>query len=267
MVEEAWKRHLSISELIDWSVYYEWLKCHFLICLCDLLCCGSKFIKSGSGSRSNPDPGFWWPRTKEKNTAENFSYLFLIKNCNLLLPRPPKSTSKLQEKSSALKREHPALQKMKLINFFYFSGSFSPSWIRIRIANPDPGTPLNPEWDPPTTLVNCWWNGVFDFPSLQSDVLNSYFLFYIVTDLKIVFSLAKEGRLPLCLLAEKSSPLLQFKSYRCKGAISSQLNDFQQRALHSLFYKGSTRRATFLTEIPIWMVKGAQVWDFWSLGF
>ncbi len=41
-----------------------------------------------------------------------------------------KETSKLQEKPSALKTQHRALQKMKLINFFLFL------WIRIRIANP-----------------------------------------------------------------------------------------------------------------------------------
>ncbi len=43
--------------------------------------------------------------------------------------------SKLQEKTSALKREHPALQNMKFINFFYFVGNFCPprSW-----SNPDP---------------------------------------------------------------------------------------------------------------------------------
>jgi hypothetical protein len=131
MVEEAWKRHLSISKWIDWSVYYEWLKCHFLICLCDLMCCGSGFTESGSGSRSNPDPGFWWSKTKEKNTAENFSYIFLIKNCNLLIPRP-------LEKPSALKREQPALQKMKLITISILMGHFRPpgsgsgSQIRIR---------------------------------------------------------------------------------------------------------------------------------------
>ncbi len=44
--------------------------------------------------------------------------------------------SKLQEKPSALKRGHPTLQNMNLI-FFYFCGSFLPSWIRIRIHWPD----------------------------------------------------------------------------------------------------------------------------------
>jgi hypothetical protein len=55
-------------------------------------------------------------------------------------------THKLQEKPSALKREHPALENMKIIHFFKYSicGSFLPSWIqiqqlklmRIRIHNP-----------------------------------------------------------------------------------------------------------------------------------
>ncbi len=64
----------------------------------------------------DPDPdtdpiwiqGLMTKNWRKKNTD-------LIKNCNLLM-------SKLQEKPSALKREHPALQKMKVINFFYVCG-------------------------------------------------------------------------------------------------------------------------------------------------
>jgi hypothetical protein len=53
-------------------------------------------------------------------------FLFLIKkNCNFLM-------SRLQEKHSVLKREHPSHQKMKFICFFYVCASFLPSWIRIR---------------------------------------------------------------------------------------------------------------------------------------
>ncbi len=68
-------------------------------------------------------------------------------------------TSKPQEKLSALKWEHPVLQKwnlltvfyseMKFINCFLFLWVILPSRIRIRIVNPDPdtepGTPLNPD--------------------------------------------------------------------------------------------------------------------------
>jgi len=50
--------------------------------------------------------------------------------------------SRLQKKPSAHKRGHPTLQNM---NFFYFCGSFLPSWIRIRIqiTDPDPMVRLN----------------------------------------------------------------------------------------------------------------------------
>jgi hypothetical protein len=58
--------------------------------------------------------------------------------------------SMLQEKFSALKKEHPALQKMKFMNLFLFLWSiFAP----LGYANPDPGTPLNPDplhWEKPT---------------------------------------------------------------------------------------------------------------------
>jgi hypothetical protein len=69
----------------------------------------------------------------------------LIKNCNLLIPRPPYRTSKLQEKSSSLKRKHLALQNL---NFLNVCGSFWPSWIRIRIPNadPDPADPDPQHW-------------------------------------------------------------------------------------------------------------------------
>jgi hypothetical protein len=48
----------------------------------------------------------------------------------------------LQKKPPAHKRGHPTLQNM---NFFYFCGSFLPSWIRIRIqiTDPDPMVRLN----------------------------------------------------------------------------------------------------------------------------
>jgi hypothetical protein len=74
-------------------------------------------------------------------------------------------TSNLQEKPSALKREHPALEKINqnfLCHILVYNILFCPwvislsSWIciQIQIANPDPvidpGTPLNrdPVTDP-----------------------------------------------------------------------------------------------------------------------
>ncbi len=96
----------------------------------------------------DPDPGFWWPKIG-KYTSELF-YLLLMKNCNFLVPRLP--TSKLLEKPSALKREHPALQKMKFINFFLFL------WVIFALLGPDPGSPLNPDPDtaPDPDPQNCF---------------------------------------------------------------------------------------------------------------
>jgi hypothetical protein len=48
-------------------------------------------------------------------------------------------TSKLQEKPSALKREHPAFQKMKFFNRFLFF------WVIFALLDLDPGTLLNPD--------------------------------------------------------------------------------------------------------------------------
>ncbi len=96
-------------------------------------------ISSESGSVSNLDPGFWWPKIEEKTTEEILFIFFWVKNCNLLIPGPPLRTSKLLEKPSALNREHSALQKTKFINFLYFFGHFCPLgsgfglWIRIWI--------------------------------------------------------------------------------------------------------------------------------------
>ncbi len=50
--------------------------------------------------------------------------------------------SKLQEKLSAIKREHPALQKMNFINCFLCL------WVVFGLLDPNPGTPLNPDPDP-----------------------------------------------------------------------------------------------------------------------
>jgi hypothetical protein len=62
------------------------------------------------------------------NSKLKILYLnFFIKNCYLLIPRPPLRMSKLQEKPSALKREHPALQTMKFPDLFYiFVGHLFP---------------------------------------------------------------------------------------------------------------------------------------------
>jgi hypothetical protein len=91
---------------------------------------------------TDPDPGFWWPKIKKIFSKKNLNF-FWIKNYTLSIPRPLERTSKLQNKPSAFKREHPALKNMKFLNFFYWI-----SWIQIRIPNRNPLTWLNPDPDP-----------------------------------------------------------------------------------------------------------------------
>jgi hypothetical protein len=76
-------------------------------------------------------------------------------------------------------KQHPALQNIKFLNFFYFCGSFSPYWIRILYPDTDPLIWLNPEsgsetlvWNSENTvpvfgwiswLGNPWKRQAFDF--------------------------------------------------------------------------------------------------------
>ncbi len=97
-----------------------------------------------------PYPGFDDQKCKKIYSWKKLNQL--IKNCNLLIPWPLPKKSKLQEKPSALKREHPALPNLKFLHFFlrlkvHFcapgsgSGSRSswPKSMRIRIRNTDSG--------------------------------------------------------------------------------------------------------------------------------
>jgi hypothetical protein len=51
-------------------------------------------------------------------------------------------TVKLQEKPLALKREHPALQNMKILYFFLSL------WVIFALLDPDPATQMNKDSDP-----------------------------------------------------------------------------------------------------------------------
>jgi hypothetical protein len=56
----------------------------------------------------------------------------------------------IEEAFSSQKRPSNTSKHERLHIFFYFCGSFLPSWIRIRIPNPDPDpqTRMNPDPDP-----------------------------------------------------------------------------------------------------------------------
>ncbi len=62
---------------------------------------------------TNPDPGpvFWWPKIDIYCWDKNW-YFFYQK---LQFTSPPQRTSKLQEKPSALKTEHPAFQNITFL--------------------------------------------------------------------------------------------------------------------------------------------------------
>ncbi len=64
----------------------------------------------------NPEPGLWWPMTIHswgKNP-------FLSTNTFYFIPRSPWRASKLHEKPSALKREHPWLHNLLFLHKFLF---------------------------------------------------------------------------------------------------------------------------------------------------
>jgi len=68
----------------------------------------------------------------------------LIKNCYFLIPRPPYRKPKLQGEPSALKREHSALENMKILYFFlFFKVIFA-----LLDPDPDPATQINADPDP-----------------------------------------------------------------------------------------------------------------------
>jgi hypothetical protein len=89
-----------------------------------------RYIKDKPISDTSVVDLYWFPlRIRNQDFDEQKLGKYLIKfffkqKYNLLIPRPPLRKSKLQEKSSFLKTEHPALE---ISNYFTFLGSFLPS--------------------------------------------------------------------------------------------------------------------------------------------
>jgi hypothetical protein len=84
----------------------------------------------------------------KQNTAEIFSFLLGSKVAIYLSIASIKDVQATGEPQPS--KENKVIQHFKSRNFitvFYFPGPFFPSWIRIRIKNPDtdPGTLLNPD--------------------------------------------------------------------------------------------------------------------------
>jgi hypothetical protein len=81
----------------------------------------------------------------------------VIKKCYLLVSRPPLRTYKLQEKPSTLKREHPALQNMKILYFFLFVCVI----FALLDPDPDPATQImgihaDTDIESGSTTLNSW---------------------------------------------------------------------------------------------------------------
>ncbi len=75
--------------------------------------------------------------------------------------------SKLQRKPSALKREYPALQNMKFINFFYFSESFLHSCPRIESGSGSETMVMRlRDREQLVARVCRWWQNVLPYGSL-----------------------------------------------------------------------------------------------------
>ncbi len=71
---------------------------------------------------------------------------------NFFIPRPLWRTSKLQEKPSALKREHPALRNMNVLELFsIFASHFCPPGFGSSRPNP-----LRIHPDPPQHWLRLW---------------------------------------------------------------------------------------------------------------
>ncbi len=100
---------------------------------------------------------------KTKNKNYNWS-IFWIKN-------------KLQEKPSTLKREHPALQNMKFLNFFLFL------WVIFALLDPDPdpesgSTDLIESRSGSETLVSWIWNYLFRIKNLPCICMSCHIGFW-----------------------------------------------------------------------------------------
>ncbi len=85
-----------------------------------------------------------WNFTVEKKLF--FDHEWRIKKYNIFIPKSPWRTSKLlQEKPSDLKREHPALQNMKFINFSTFAGHACNACCPLA-PDPDPDPEDHNQW-------------------------------------------------------------------------------------------------------------------------
>jgi hypothetical protein len=89
----------------------------------------------------DPDPGFNDLKLKKIYSWKFYIY-FLDQKLQFTYPLASIKDAKLQEKPSALKREHPVLQNMKILDFFLFL------WVIFALLDPDPDPATQINADP-----------------------------------------------------------------------------------------------------------------------
>ncbi len=96
---EWWCRQVIVTSLILWEllIRIHWVRIRIRIPAFQV--------------DTDPDPGFWWPKTEEKKIQLKFFISFSDQKSYIYL-------CPSYRRSLALKREHPALLQMKFINFF-----------------------------------------------------------------------------------------------------------------------------------------------------
>jgi hypothetical protein len=106
--------------------------------------------ESGSGSR------VWWSKIGKKIYSWKLNFYFLDQKLQFTYPQDSiKDAQATGEAFSPQKRISRTSKHDNSGTFFYFSGSFLPSWIRIRNLNadPDPATQINAD---PQPCVKEW---------------------------------------------------------------------------------------------------------------
>ncbi len=74
----------------------------------------------------DPDSGFWWPKFERKIHLKNVFCLFVIKTCNLLIPRPPEKRPSYRRSFQYSKETIDHFKKWNLLTFLIFVGHICP---------------------------------------------------------------------------------------------------------------------------------------------
>ncbi len=82
---------------------------------------------------TDPDLGFWWPKIVKIYTWKKRETFFLKSKTTIYLSPGLHKGSPSYRRSFQPSKGTSSTSKQEIFNFFYFCGSFLPSWIQIRI--------------------------------------------------------------------------------------------------------------------------------------